>query len=279
MKKILGLVLVAGLVLALGGCATMRFAGHTTVRGNREVTTQATYIDVAVGGAEGPFSLEFRGFSIQNFTPVLIIDERLADELGAAVVVETDENLLEHIHVFYTGRGMISIRSDDNTRLFPSQLRISIGLPIDELRAGGAWQVTVNCTRVEDFRANLSGAARGEFQLGEVNRLELTGSGSSRLTVRADAEDARITLSGSARANLNGSTERMDLRVSGSGSMNAFGFAAQRVEVNVSGSGSADVYAAEEIDARASGSGRVTYAGDPTTMRQSTSGSARIRAR
>jgi len=173
---------------------------------------------------------------------------------------------------------VISIRSDDRTRLFPSQLRIYTGLPIEDLRLGGAWRVDVRCTRVEDFTARLSGSARGDFRLGEVDRLDLTGSGSARMTVSAITQDTHVTLSGSGRVTLTGEAETAEFRISGSGRAEAFDFPVQSARVNISGSGRADVYVEEELDARVSGSGRVVFDGNPR-ISQHTSGSSRISTR
>lgn len=269
--KIIALILVLGSMLALGGCTTMRFAGHTTVRGSRNVSTQ----QVAVDG-EGSFRLEISGFSLQHASPLLTIDERL-EEYANTIVISVDDNLHEHINVEVRGN-TIHIRADDRTRLFPSELRINTGLPIEELRIGGVWFLDMHCTRVENFSARLSGSARGDVRLGEVDRLELTGSGSSRMTVHAVAQDANVTISGSGRVTLTGEAETAEFRMSGSGRADAFAFATQSARVNVSGSGRAEVNVQEELDARVSGSGRVIYDGNPR-MNQQISGSGRINAR
>ncbi|MCL2445861.1 MAG: DUF2807 domain-containing protein [Oscillospiraceae bacterium] len=279
MRKLLALVLILGLALGLAGCTTMRFAGQASVRGNRDVTVQTTYIDLGVDGDYAQsFRLEISGFSVQNATPRLMIDEQRAEELGTAVVVAIDDNLQEHINVSYMGNGVIRIRSDDRMRLFPSQLQITTGLPIDDLRIGGAWDVTVHCNRVENFRAQLSGSARGNFRLGEIDRLDLSGSGSARMNVQATANVASVTISGSGRVNLNGAAETADFRISGSGRVEAFDFPVDSAVANISGSGRVDITVAEELDARISGSGRVTYDGNPR-ISQHTSGSGRITSR
>jgi len=272
MKKILGLVLVIGLAaVLLGGCNSLRIGGNVlAVRGDGNVIEHSTSVNI-----DGGVSLQVTGFSLVNpvQTPQLVIDETLGND----IVITADENILEHIDVRITG-STVRIESSGNTRLTPTQLTIETGLQVTNLRLSGAWRAYVTCTRVEDFTANFSGSTRGDFTLGEVNRLDLSGSGSARFTVYATANDARVNISGSGRATLTGAAETVDLRISGSGRVEAFDFLTQTARVNISGSGRVDIAVEEELDARVSGSGRVTYDGNPR-ISQSVSGSGRVNQR
>jgi len=258
-------------MLALSGCYSMSFGGHTTLRGNRAITSQTVAVD-----GEGSFALEIEGFSMQNFTPTLTVDERLGEYEGV-IVIRADDNLHEYITVDVRDNRIV-IRSQNRVRMIPSELHITTALPIDNLRLSGAWRAYVTCTRVENFTANCSGSTRGEFMLGELDRLDLNGSGSARFAVHATANDVRVNISGSGRVTLNGAAESADLRISGSGNVEAFDFPVQTARVNISGSGRVDIAVEQELDVDVSGSGRVTYDGDPH-VRSRISGSGRITAR
>ncbi len=91
-----------------------------------------------------------------------------------------------------------------------------------------------------------------------------------------NAESVDISASGSVRITAAGSAEKAAYKLSGSASLSAEELKANDVNVDASGSVSCNVYAENSIDASASGTSSVTYYGDPDTANENASGMASI---
>jgi len=310
-RKIIACLLALGpAMLALGGCAP-----GLAMRGNGNIVERAFLL--FPDDTDERFHLEIAGLNLQgiNLRTTIVIDENLERQ----VFITTDENIAEQIsfqHSDDPGGNTIAIRSNRARRLSPTELTITTGLPITSLTVGGSWHIEHNCSRVTDFTARVSGSARGAFNFDELEQLDMTISGSGRVSVQGEANAANLrisgsgrieafglaaqtadlnisgsgrtelyvaeqlnaTLSGSGRAAVRGTADAANLRITGSGRVEAFELEAQTAEVTIGGSGRAELNVVEELNARVSGSGRVIYDGNPRISQQ-TSGSGRITAR
>lgn len=126
------------------------------------------------------------------------------------------------------------------------------------------------------------GEVRYELVLPAARAVELSGSGSVRVSspsalqdvelsgsgdVRVDGldtEELTARLPGSGRITVAGTATRQRISIDGSGEYSAGGLAGDVAEVTIGGSGEASLQVARTLDAVITGSGSVTYTGNPT---------------
>lgn len=109
-----------------------------------------------------------------------------------------------------------------------------------------------------------------------VEGVAIRGSGSI-VASNLDVPRFQADISGSGNVKLAGKVTSVSVDVSGSGSVFTLGLAAENVRIEISGAGSAEVMATKSLVARISGSGTIVYAGDPTDVNTSVSGSGSVR--
>lgn len=109
-----------------------------------------------------------------------------------------------------------------------------------------------------------------------IRGLELSGSGSIEAT-DMNIPRLAVDVSGSGKVRLTGKLEEQDIRLSGSGTYDGGNAETETISVRVSGSGNATVWATELLEARLSGSGRVSYYGQPRVS-QDISGSGQVKS-
>jgi|GEM_PF-1978746 len=274
--SIVALVLCLGLVL---GACNISFGGVNigvgAERGSGNVVEQVTPIDEGEGFALVVQDFQFMGNF--RFSPLIVIDENL--EHGE-IIIATDDNFVERIDVSQRGERIV-IRGDRGLRMTPTEMTIYVGVPIIDLDVGGAWDVTLECNRVTEFRADLSGASSGEFVLGALERLEIRLSGASDATFALGdgaLEHVEARLSGASDITLQGYAYEAELHASGASDIRAFDLVAERAVVNASGASDIRITATESLDITASGASDVTFDGNPR-ISQSASGASSVRSR
>jgi len=276
LKRVITIGLALCLALALGACS-ISFGGVdiglTGTRGSGEIVEQITPIDEHEAG----FSLAISGISLMgNFrlNPRIVIDESLEHE----IVITTDDNIAEMIEVSQRG-GRIVISGNLGMRVTPTELIITTGVPVVDLNVGGAWDVTLDCSRVANFRADLSGAANGDFTFGALESLDVTLSGASDANfILGDLHSVDARLSGASDLRIRGTAAEAEFRASGASSVHAFELIAEHVIAVASGASDIRVTATESLDVNASGASDVIFDGNPRVS-QSTSGASNVRSR
>jgi len=187
-RRIVAIGLVLCLVLVLGGC-TISFNGPRlrSVRGCGDVVEQVFPVDEI----EGYFNLHIAdfNFNVRNITNAYIIVDEDAEH---AVVITADDNILELISVeFQERRNRIVIEADRGLRFSPTELTITIGLPLSEFDVfGGVWNVRYHCTRATNLSPRFSGAVNAEFYVGELDNLDIQMDGAGTIHLRGAAEHA-----------------------------------------------------------------------------------------
>ena len=155
-----------------------------------------------------------------------------------SVVVKADDNLLDHVTTEVQSGHLVI----DNTGNFAtkSPMSVEIGVPtIDALTLSGSGNIVADGLDVESLRATLPGSGT------------LTGSGTA---------------------------ERLDVAVGGSGSVQFTQLVAADVHADVGGSGTISVTATDHLAAAVSGSGAILYAGNPSDVATSVTGTGVITA-
>ncbi len=108
--------------------------------------------------------------------------------------------------------------------------------------------------------------------------VSVTGSGDV-VVVGVDAEAFDVRITGSGDVQVSGKAEQLTVTVAGSGDAALFGLISREAVVTVDGSGDVEVHATWSFDGEVRGSGDITYAGNPPTVGESTSGSGDIEPR
>jgi hypothetical protein len=169
-----------------------------------------------------------------------------------AVVIKTDENLMEYIKIEKNG----------------SVLEISSSR---KLRPTGNSNLTINYSGME--RIEVQGAARVRTEnvfTGEFLGLSMSGAGEVDMDV--DVDRLVLDISGAGAVNLKGNAREQEIIMSGAGGYNGEELMSRICKVSISGVGGADVYVTEELDAQVSGIGGVRYSGNPADVRSDISG-------
>lgn len=138
--------------------------------------------------------------------------------------------------------------------------------------------VEVFITLPDLVQLNLSGAATGTvagFQ-GTAHVLRTVLSGSSNCTITGTGASSQVDLSGSSQITISGTTGLLYGNLSGGSRLNAYGLAAESVDIAASGGSLGRVSVSNRLDADASGGSRIFYRGDPSVKNITISGGGRV---
>jgi hypothetical protein len=121
---------------------------------------------------------------------------------------------------------------------------------------------------------NLNGPIKADGQL----KVVVSGSGSIESDL-GDVQYINASVSGSGDLTLTGSCDTLTLQIAGSGNINADELRAKVVEAKIAGSGNGRLHVSDKLTASIAGSGNLTYSGNPDKVDQSVAGSGRIRSK
>jgi len=250
MRKITAILLALCLVVLLSACSGTVPA--LPLRGDGNVVEHTITLDPQ----EEFFILTIENINFRNSTARIVINETLGNE----IIISTDENIWQELRTSVeSNQSEVRIYSQRNRAITPTELTITTGLPVTELRGNGAWHVEHNHTRITSFAARMDGSVRGEFNFGELESLHLTLNGAGNISLYGNAQHAQFTLNGA-------------------GELEAFGLTAETAAVTLNGAGRVSITATEQLDAAINGTGQIIYDGNPTISRRIT-GIGRVRAR
>ncbi|HSU27681.1 MAG TPA: head GIN domain-containing protein [Chitinophagaceae bacterium] len=162
-----------------------------------------------------------------------------------AIIVEADQNLMEHI-VVQDENGTLRIRPERGYNLRPTR-RIKIyvsGNDFSSLSGSGACNIY------------------GENKIVCKDKLSLDGSGACDFKLDVNAPRVSADLSGACDVNLSGETRDFIVEGSGKTDIKCFNLMAETVKVDISGAGDAEVFASVKLDVDVSGAGSVRYKGN-----------------
>ncbi|MDH4139796.1 MAG: DUF2807 domain-containing protein [Coriobacteriia bacterium] len=212
----------------------------------------------------GSGDIESKEYGADGVTRIVLAapgDLRIVRGDAEKLVVETDDNVMEHVEVDVRGN-TLEIHLDRGTwdQIRPTRLDLELEIPaLESIAVEGSGSVEA-----------------GDLEMGD---LELTVSGSGTISDdNVDCESLRVGISGSGMVRLAGTCSDQEIDVSGSGSFEAFDLEVDSASVRMSGSGKAAVWVKDELDANVSGSGSIEYYGKPM-VDSSTSGSGEVRSK
>jgi phage shock protein PspC (stress-responsive transcriptional regulator) len=175
-----------------------------------------------------------------------------------SVVVETDENILEHV----------------DTRLRGSTLTIeTIGFGC--IRPSKEISIFVTLPSLEEIEVAGSGRIIGTNTL-SGEELSLTIAGSGDINLELNVTELETEIAGSGEARYRGVADLHEITVAGSGDIVAFELETRETIIDIAGSGDAELFANEQLEISIAGSGDITYTGSPHVV-QSVAGSGDIK--
>ena len=207
---------------------------------------------------------ETKSYDLDGFTKVNVSSAFTADVARATaykVEVTVDSSLLDRLDVRVSGDTLyIGLKSGTSIR--------------------GAATMRAVVTMPELGGLNLSGATTTTISGFDSNKgLEVTVSGASRLSGDITCGNTRFNVSGASRVELAGAAGDVQANASGASTLALDDFRATDVNVDVSGASRATVNVRGTLDASASGASTVLYTGDPTSVREHTSGASTVRSK
>ena len=104
------------------------------------------------------------------------------------------------------------------------------------------------------------------------------GAGSVRIS-NLKNEAFEIHSTGATSLNAAGQAKSVKIETSGAGTIDTSDLHAEAAAVSISGAASVDVYATDQLEVNVSGIGRVTYSGNPKTVKKNVSGVGSVSAK
>lgn len=212
----------------------------------------------ALSASFGDETRNVSGFHAIANSGNIVVEVRLADR--ESVRLEGDDAAIRQIETVVEG-GTLNIRFKRNAQQsnWGKVTAYVSAKQVDELKQSGSGSISV--------LDPIAGKA-----------LQVSLSGSGRVTFESSTEVLNASISGSGRILANGRAGQFNMSISGSGRFDGSDLKTQTANLKVSGSGNTSVHVDQQLDASISGSGNITYSGDARTNVR-TSGSGKVRKR
>ena len=225
------ITLLSSIILLLGFSACD--SNYREGSGTKDSRTEAT-------GSFNELSLE------GNYEATLI----LADE--PRVVIEADDNLLQHVEVSNSGGKLSIITEDDLVTDDPIKVTVYYK-DLDYIVCGGAAVV------------------RNEGLLSS-HYLQIDMKGAGVFDLDIETREVAVEIAGAGMVELKGSTNLIKCSIAGAGNLAAYDLFSQDADIRLSGVGGAQVTVEGNLDARVSGLGSISYRGHPEKVNSQVSG-------
>jgi len=182
---------------------------------------------------------EFEGFEMAISANVI-----LSKGNKQSVRVEGQANIIDNIKTRVSGK-IWDINFDKNTK---NHKKVIIYITIPHL------------TEIE---LSGSGSVKGEDSFDNLDRIDLsvTGSGNIKLSVSSKKSNCRI--SGSGNIKLSGESNFNKISITGSGDFHGYNLDTHESKISITGSGDCEVNVSDDLDLNIVGSGDVYYKGKP----------------
>lgn len=180
----------------------------------------------------------------------------LTQDNKEGLVIEADENLMEHIITEVRG-GVLKIYVKGNVRNVRTMKAYISFKMIDKIELSGA--------------CNIRGEGTYKF-----NDLDIGASGAAEINMAFTADKVYLDLSGASEIQFTGSANKLTVDVSGATELYAQDFEVKECSIDASGASTIKVFATEELSVDASGASTIRYKGQPM-VNFDTSGASSIR--
>jgi hypothetical protein len=225
--------ILSGLINAEGRNGSS-FAGRLARMGSNGIECIRCDEPLEFHGTERVSPGEFDAIELRNAVQAEIVT-------GTGWAIRSDRSLeAEGIRMQLEGRTLVLRRESDWDR--DDQQAVRIELPVlKKLRVSGASYV-----RLQDIKAD---------------KLEVQGSGASRIVGRLNAHEIKLDCSGATQAELEGSVSELQAEMSSASSLEAGNMQAYQAILNCSGASHATIYTTGRADVKASGASGVKVKG------------------
>lgn len=112
----------------------------------------------------------------------------------------------------------------------------------------------------------------------EIENFEVSGASSGSVT-NVKADDLELKASGASKIKIEGTVNELNADASGASTIDAENLKTEDAEVEASGASNAVVAVNNELKASASGASKISYIGEPKTIKQDSSGASSITKR
>jgi hypothetical protein len=110
----------------------------------------------------------------------------------------------------------------------------------------------------------------------QVNVLDVDLSGSGKVSLQGKIQTCNVDVAGSGTVSMKGNAETCKVNIAGSGSMKSPDFSVKNLRCDVAGSGKVQIDVSESLQCDIAGSGTVVYTGNPSSLKQSITGSGKL---
>lgn len=223
MKSLLKLGLLSLVIVVFTATSA---SAERSVRGNGDVVKETRKI---------------RSFDAIDISSAFEVELTQSDK--ESLVIEADENLLDHIYTEVVG-GTLKIYTKGNIRNINTMKAYISFKMISEIEVSGACEIVgMNKMKFDEFTFDASGASEIELSF--------------------TATQVELDLSGASEINFSGYADKMEIYASGAVEINALDFEVRKCEIDVSGACSVKVFVTEDLEIEASGATSVRYKGKP----------------
>jgi hypothetical protein len=176
--------------------------------------------------------------------------------------VEAESNLIPHIRTRINGNTLVIDTRENLQENYPMNVFVTTPVLLGA-DLSGSGTVMVDTVDTESMEVTLSGSGR---MSGYINAGALTSriSGSGNINLEAYTNQCNARISGSGDMDIIGETSEGDFSISGSGNIRTYNFLQEECNARISGSGNMYVNVSDMLNVSISGSGSVFYIGDPT---------------
>jgi hypothetical protein len=185
------------------------------------------------------------------------IDAEILISTSPKVVIEADENLIDHIMIEVKGN-TLSISSDKRIRLARSK------------------KVMVYCNNLKEINASSASNVFVSKPL-QIDNLTITGTSAAELDISGDFKYLNINGSSGSDITLSGTTKSLSVNLSSAADLNAYDLKAEKANVDVSSASDAKINVSKEAYLRASSAADITYKGSPEIIDSKSSSAGDIK--
>jgi hypothetical protein len=198
--------------------------------------------------------------SVGSFSSVDVsgnIDVYVKQDSVASVRVETDENLLEYVHI-NAEDGRLEIKEE---RGF-------------DLNSTKGIKVYVSGPSFKHFEASGACDIYSENKISSSNDISMQATGASSITMELHAPNVKAESTGASHIRLTGETKTFSADGSGASGIKCFELMTEETDVDISGASHAEVFASVKLDLHASGASSVKYKGNATVTKEASGASS-----
>ncbi|MEM7548482.1 MAG: PspC domain-containing protein [Bacteroidota bacterium] len=207
---------------------------------------KSDYFDGTVQGDDSE-SLSIGDFESVEIDGNFIIKMRESENYE--IELKGNESYFEEV-VIYNDNGILKINSESGNRFKKWKLLESV-------------EVVIGSPSLE--RINVEGNSIIDLDYSDLNELQITLEGNSKMKAHLEAEGLDIRMRAASKLELHGNGDVLKIKMSGASDLDSFDYDVEEVDITTLGSANANVFADQYFDADASGLSRIKYRGNPKT--------------